>query len=1628
MKFAKKLSKKIFAVVICLSLLIPNMSLIKANAQTAGDTNLALNKPVTVSAEFSTMPGSNLTDADEDSRWSSEKAPTQWAYVDLGKTMKMDYFLMIWESASVYASNYNIYVSDDDQNWGSPVVAKTGNTTVKSEERLSSEVSGRYVKLEVIAMSGYPSVSCRDFKVKYTGGQTVQDPSENVALGKSAQASSIETATLSADKAFDGDSTSKASRWASDTGSGPHWIYVDLGEKLDVKTIRLFWETRKATAYKIQVADTISSPTVDSDWTDVEVFATRPPSINETITLSSAVQARYVRLYIDSITSADPDGGVSWNTISLYEIEIYGGQPTESITDIADKIQVIQPNVGDTQLQIQYPTTTDFDIQYNGTDYKYVVDENLKIYQPIVDTKVTVSFKLTDKVTNAYMFKELDVIVPGTYTASSSDNKAPTILPEIREWKGETGDFTPSASSKIVISDEKLGEVADAFAKDYEEITGNSITVNKGVPATGDFYFSLTTDKSKGLQEEGYLIKVDDKVEVEAETLTGAFWATRTILQSIKITNNIPKGLARDYPMYEVRSFILDVGRKTFTLDYLQQVVKLMSWYKMNDFQVHLNDNFIFLENYTAQGLDPMEAYSGFRLESDIKEGGNGGLNKADLTNTDVFYTKDEFRDFIKESRVYGVNIVPEIDTPAHSLALTKVRPDLRHGTSGRNNDHLNLMGKYNESIAFVKEIFDEYMGTGLADPVFDSQTIVHVGADEYTADKEAFRKFSDDMLKYVQDTGRTARIWGSLSQSTGTTPVRSSEVQMNLWNFGYANMDKMYEEGFDLINCNDGDYYVVPNAGYYYDYLSNDKLYNLPINKISNVTIPAGDKQMIGGAIAVWNDMVDQKDTGISEYDVYDRIKTAIPLFGAKLWGKGEMTLNEALSVADNVGNAPNTNFEYVVESNGADIANYPMDTLSDSSQNSKDLSIGANAAIEETDGRNALRLAGGESYVNTPLTTIGLENNLRVKVKRTSADDTEQVLFESEYGSIKAVQKETGNVGFSREGFDYSFNYELPLNEWVELEFKNSKNVTKLYVNGVLMDVLGDGEKVENRPLVATMMIPFERIGSKTNSFIGYVDDVRLGSDSTYNSTMELDYLVLTAKTLLKEENNKALAELVEKADKLFVKFAPNSTDIQTLISDINQAIQGMQFKSADYSRVNAYLDLVPSDLSIFTDASASRLQVAVDSIRNDLPKEMQNIVDGYEKRLADAIHGLVLKEQANANYVNNSRLTATASSYQDSSSAPSMVLDGDLTTMWHSKWSETTMPHWIDLELDAPDSIDALVYVPRQTGNQNGMVTKYEIHVSDDGTNYNKIKDGTLSTATRDEQIITFNAITTKHVRLVYIEAGGNNASAAELKLRLANVAADIDGLKKQIEKAEQIQDNGYTKESWDELQAQIQKAKDLAQSSNPNANDVEEMKRELSSKITSLALKGKLNVSELDETIKKAQKVDISKYTEESVKALNQALSAAENIDRKNASQTDIDSICKELKDAIDNLVEKTPVTPTQSPSVTPTPSTKPTTSPTAPPSSTPSPSATPDTSSKPTPSATPDTSSKPTTSPTPGPQATVKPTGTPVPNNNNQTETGDLTSPLAIGFVFVFSTLAIVMILFGFWRSKGKKGN
>ena len=1274
--------------------------------------------------------------------------------------------------------------------------------------------------------------------------------STNIALGKTAVADSIEASSLNASKAFDGDTSDRTSRWSCAEGTGSHWLYVDLGAKKSVGTVRLYWENRKATSYKIQVADTLSNPMAESDWTNAKVIDGRPSSTTDTIYLPEGTEGRYVRVYIDGLTREDPDGGVEWPTVSIYEFEVYETLPPLSIEDLKNQITVETPEAGDRELTVNIPEIPGYEIKYNGTDLEQVIDADLNIHRPIISKTVNVSFKLTSK-TNPkdYAFKEVAVTVPGMMDDYVADDaNAPLeVLPELAEWAGLKGVVYPSEMTEIVYNHSIFEFAATELAREMKEMYGYELAVSYNpelslteVPENNKIYIVKNPENSglTGLGEEGYYMYIGDngsnstvanRISITADHATGAYWSTRTILQAMMEdaeNHTLRCGYTRDYPLYRVRGIILDVGRKTFTMDYLQQMAKQMAWYKMNDFQIHLNDNYIFLEEYSRDGADPMSAYAAFRLESDVKEGGNNGLNKADLTAKDVFYTKDEFRDFIQTSRKMGVNIVPEIDTPAHSLAFTKVRPDLRNGTYGRENDHLNLMDKYDQTMEFIQGIFAEYMTE--ENPVFDEETTVHIGADEYNASSEGYRKYVNDMFDFVQDSGRQVRVWGSFTAAKTGEPIDGTGVEINLWNYGYANWDTMYEKGFNMINCDDGLFYVVPNADYYGDYFNANNCYNRDLMQLNNVDIPAGDPQATGAAIALWNDMIDRRENGMSEYDLYVRLAGGIPMLAANTWGKGSKTLAQAQDLAAILGDAPGTNFAYDVEKTEDGVVLH---------NNFNEFNEVKNAELKEVESKQVLELMGGESFVKTALTTVGLENTLRVKVKRMSAENTDQILFESVYGNIKAVNK-NGKVSFYRENHEYEFNYELPVGQWVELEFKNEFEIFSLYVNGEFKQAVGTNTRNKEK---ATMMFPVERIGSTTNAFVGYVDDVRLGTTEEFFTTMPLDNAVGVAYGVNQEANDAELTALIAQANELVSQYAASEADVMALRDAIAAKLDTIDYEKADYSKWNALAAIV-TDLSAYTEASASVVRNVLNSVRLGLPATNQEEVDLACASLEAAIAKLQIKVAADLNFVDPSTITATASTYQNDGSYPSNVLDGDSSTMWHTDWNVTTMPHWIDFKLSESTEVNGITYLPR-SGAGNGTATSYEIRISNDnGATYQTVKTGTLDGSYKNHEI-TFERVAATNVRFVLVAAKNNNGSAAEMKVSKASVVADFAGLNAAIEAAKAVKANNYTEESFAALQAAIEAAESLAADPNAAAGAVEEAKYELARKRAALVVEVK-----------------------------------------------------------------------------------------------------------------------------------------------------------------------------------------
>jgi hypothetical protein len=128
--------------------------------------------------------------------------------------------------------------------------------------------------------------------------------STNIALNKTATASSVEAVGNEASKAVDGSGTT---RWSS-AFSDPQWVSVDLGATYNVNRVKITWEAAYASAYQVQISSD------GSVWNNMKSVTGNTTLVNDQTGLSGT--GRYVR--INGTARATAYG------YSIFELEVYG--------------------------------------------------------------------------------------------------------------------------------------------------------------------------------------------------------------------------------------------------------------------------------------------------------------------------------------------------------------------------------------------------------------------------------------------------------------------------------------------------------------------------------------------------------------------------------------------------------------------------------------------------------------------------------------------------------------------------------------------------------------------------------------------------------------------------------------------------------------------------------------------------------------------------------------------------------------------------------------------------------------------------------------------------------------------------------------------------------------------------------------------------------------------------------------------------------------------------------------------------------------------------------------------------------------------------------------------------------
>lgn len=320
-----------------------------------------------------------------------------------------------------------------------------------------------------------------------------------------------------------------------------------------------------------------------------------------------------------------------------------------------------------------------------------------------------------------------------------------------------------------------LQREAQSLANAIAARTGLELVVTEPADMTpGDITIRL--DGESNDSAEAYRIDTAaGHVDVTATAAAGAFWALQTLRQLLSRDADgwfITGARIADAPRYEYRGVMLDVARHFFGVDDVKRYVDAMSAYKFNVLHLHLSDD------------------QGWRLHSAAyPELTEKAAASAALGDAGGYYTAADFAEIVAYAASRHMTVVPEIDVPGHTHAVTLAYPEFTKETA--------IMDSVTETATLFGQALpvhgESYIGWGVGfsslkidDPATDEfvRTIfhevadatpgpfVHLGGDESLGTTEAdFAAFIAMASRAVQATGKTAIAWHEAGKSPELAP-----------------------------------------------------------------------------------------------------------------------------------------------------------------------------------------------------------------------------------------------------------------------------------------------------------------------------------------------------------------------------------------------------------------------------------------------------------------------------------------------------------------------------------------------------------------------------------------------------------------------------------------------------------------------------------------------------------------------------------------------------------------------------------------------------------------------------------------------------------------------------------------
>lgn len=260
------------------------------------------------------------------------------------------------------------------------------------------------------------------------------------------------------------------------------------------------------------------------------------------------------------------------------------------------------------------------------------------------------------------------------------------IIPEPVQQIKKTGTFVLPANVSVNARGVNNPNVVQALRQKLK-VTGSSFSLFTGKAGSPVIILSLNEKQDAVLGSEGYHLSVTPKnISINANKAAGLFYGLQTLFQlfpkeieSTSLVKNVkwevPCIDITDYPRFGWRGLMFDVARHFFTKEDVKHYIDDMVRYKFNLLHLHLSDDEGWrIEIKSLPNLTKVGAWN-------VKKVGYFGTFSPPAPDEPRdfggYYTQEDLKEIVQYAKDHFVNVLPEIDVPAHSLAAIVSYPEL---------------------------------------------------------------------------------------------------------------------------------------------------------------------------------------------------------------------------------------------------------------------------------------------------------------------------------------------------------------------------------------------------------------------------------------------------------------------------------------------------------------------------------------------------------------------------------------------------------------------------------------------------------------------------------------------------------------------------------------------------------------------------------------------------------------------------------------------------------------------------------------------------------------------------------------------------------------------------------------